>query len=992
MNFNGFTPHEFTRFGGLVDHDDPTVLPVGVAAVCRNCRFQLTSVATRYGLQTAMQGPNQVAMTGLAGLIYTAENPGETSFQAPLVFDAAGSLMIERPAGSGILAQVQSPLVTPPANAHAIVTEAYNRALIAYSDLKMPATPLHVYGLSSQQLDPYGQKPVGAAWLAATSYLAGEYVQPTLSGGNGHLYRCMTAGTTLATEPAWPITEDTTVADGSVTWQEQTPVLVNRLPAPNSPQPTRVAGAGALAAGRDVYLQMTYVNTQGESIASASGVLVNTDLNDAARFSVPALASLAGWVRGLAAGYQPASVNVYEADVPTATAAPSPASFAAAGNFSLGATITVTTTATGAAPPSSNTARITPGGLQPPPTPTVERVATSGSFPAGRDVYVIATCTNAAGESLPSVAGVLLDTLLDDAVEVPIPSTLYQISAVNLYEADVPTGAAAPATSSYAFAGSFQPLTTATLTGAAAGPPPPVSNTTGSGGNIAPDASGGLRYASIAFTNRNGNLSPTVPSFTSVSVDVPGDELYLANIPTGPSNIVNRTIGFTVADGTSAGPFYYIPSATTSAGNPITATVIDDNTTTTATFNFTDEFLEAETSTDMTDRLRCVLPPAAVDVYYSPSTDRVVLSGVDGYGSGHYISLAADSESYYGDTSPIQVANGNGQRCICAREFQGTLFSLKERGGFTLSPTATDPSTWSVQQRWEGVGPCGPRAVCVTNEFLFFVHRSGAYAYTPSESQPMLMSKEISTIWQTINWDYQHTIWCYADEETKEVRIGVPVGSATVPNLTLTMNYLEGVARPIHFSEYTGREVATGGARKWSVDDIAGSLAVRCERALPGNASAFGALRQSQLLIASSSPDGTVQMIATGIYNDNGGGIACEYETVSATGQMDIAMLGGVSINALGQGSMTVSVMVARNTSQSEPQGPLTAEIKLLPFALTPENWKGYDGGARGQNERFRMRFTNGATANAWFALKYCSLFLRPLFSGRGGSGGGNGA
>jgi len=40
----------------------------------------------------------------------------------------------------------------------------------------------------------------------------------------------------------------------------------------------------------------------------------------------------------------------------------------------------------------------------------------------------------------------------------------------------------------------------------------------------------------------------------------------------------------------------------------MTATVIGDNTTTTAFFNFTDEFLEAETSTDMTDRLRCILP------------------------------------------------------------------------------------------------------------------------------------------------------------------------------------------------------------------------------------------------------------------------------------------------------------------------------------------------------------------------------------------------
>jgi uncharacterized protein YdaU (DUF1376 family) len=485
------------------------------------------------------------------------------------------------------------------------------------------------------------------------------------------------------------------------------------------------------------------------------------------------------------------------------------------------------------------------------------------------------------------------------------------------------------------------------------------------------------------------NLSGTVAAFTSVSVDVPGYELYMANIPVGPSNTLNRTIGFTVADGTNAGPFFYIPSATVSASIPMTATVIADNTTTTAFFNFTDAFLEAETSTNMTDRLRCILPPAAVDVYYSPSNDRVVLSGVDGYGSGHYISLAADSESYYGDTSPIQVGNGNGQRCICAREFQGTLFSLKERSGFTISPTATDPSTWSVQQRWEGVGPCGPRAVCVTNEFLFFVHRSGAYAYSPSEAQPKLMTKEIPTLWQTINWDYQHLIWCCVDEENKEIRIGVPIGNATTPNKTLTMNYMEGLSGPIHFSQYAGREVAMGAARKWSLDDIAGLVAVRCERELRENASPFGALRQSQVLIGSSSPDGTVQMIATGIYNDNGAGIACQYETTSTQDLMDVSMLGGVSINALGQGSMTVSVMVARTyeDSQQSSSSNGTNEIKLAPFPLTPENWGGYDGGARGQNERFRMRFTNGAIANAWFALKYCSLFTRPLFSGRSGDG-----
>jgi hypothetical protein len=252
------------------------------------------------------------------------------------------------------------------------------------------------------------------------------------------------------------------------------------------------------------------------------------------------------------------------------------------------------------------------------------------------------------------------------------------------------------------------------------------------------------------------------------------------------------------------------------------------------------------------------------------------------------------------------------------------------------------------------------------------------------------MTKEIPTLWQNINWDYQHLIWCCVDEENKEIRIGIPVGSATVPNQTLTMNYMEGLSGPIHFSQYAGREVAMGAARKWSVDDIAGLVAVRCERPLPENASPFGALRQSQVLIGSSSPDGTVQMIATGVYNDNGSGIACQYETTSTQDLMDVSMLGGVSINALGQGSMTVSVMVARTyeDSQPSPAGNGTNEIKLAPFLLTPENWRGYDGGARGQNERFRMRFTNGSIANAWFALKYCSLFTRPLFTGRSSSNG----
>lgn len=986
---------------------------MGVAAVAKNCRFQLTTVATRFGLQTAMQGPNQAPISGLAGLIYTPENPGETLFQVPMLFDTDGYLLVESPAGSGRLTRVTGPLVTQPTGSHAVIAECYNRALIAFSDLQKPKAALQVYGINTlsidpsgntipgsrqSYLDPYGQLPLGAAWTPSTAYIVNNYIQPTVAGGNGHLYQCIQPGMSGATEPIWPLTEGREVPDGGAIWKEMTPVLANRLPAPNSPQITRDLSSGTFPAGQDVYILVTYVNPQGESIPSGPGILVNTNADDAAQISLPALASLPGWIQGLGSSYVPESFNVYEANVATGAQAPAMDSYGLVGNYAFGAAVTVANTASGAAPPQSNTARVTPGGLQPPPTPTVQRASGAGSFPAGRDIYIIATATNSQGETLPSLAGMLIDTVLDDAVTVPIPSTQYIITGVNLYEADVPTGSPTPATNAYALVGSFQRNTTTTITVTAGGPPPPIVNTSGLPGSIAPDSASlddtgtqGLRYASIAFTNRNGNLSGTVPAFTSVNVDLPGFELYMANIPIGPENIINRTIGFSIADGTNVGPLFYIPSATVSDGVTMTATVINDNTTTTATFNFTDEFLQAETATDMTDRLRVIQPPAAVDVYYSPSIDRVVLTGVDGYASGHYISLAADSESYYGDTSPIQVANGNGQRCICAREYLGTLYSLKERSGFVISPTATDPSTWSVQQRWEGVGPCGPRAVCVTNDFLLFVHRSGVYAYTASTPQPELLTKEIPKFWSTINWDAEETIWCCADEEHKEIRIGLPVGKATAPNLCLTLNYMEGISGPIHFSEYAGKEMAMGAARKWSVDDIAGYVAVRCERQLAETASPFGSFRQSQILIGSSSPDGTVQAIQPGVYHDNGQGIDCQYETVCDPGNMAISMLGGVSLNALGQGLMNVSVMVARSFVTSAgggEQGPMaTREIKLPPFRLTPENWKGYSGGARGQNERFRCRFTNGKTPNAWFGLKYVNLFTRPIFSGRTAGG-----
>ena len=195
---------------------------------------------------------------------------------------------------------------------------------------------------------------------------------------------------------------------------------------------------------------------------------------------------------------------------------------------------------------------------------------------------------------------------------------------------------------------------------------------------------------------------------------------------------------------------------------------------------------------------------------------------------------------------------------------------------------------------------------------------------------------------------------------------------------------------PVHFTSQDGNERYLAGARKWSIDDIAGNCAVKVERKLPLLASPFGTMRQSQILIGSSSPDGTVQQIPMGVYNDNNQGIDCQYETACPP-MNGVNQLGGVMTNAVGSGSMTRSVMVG-GTFVTSPgqgrQGPQINEIPLEPHPLMPEQWKADDCGVRGaSDEWYRLRVTNGKKADSWFGLKEAALFARSLFSGRTGSG-----
>ena len=57
-----------------------------------------------------------------------------------------------------------------------------------------------------------------SAWEASTSYSVGDIVRASTLQASGLVFRCTTAGTTDSSEPAWPASIKTTVADSTVLW------------------------------------------------------------------------------------------------------------------------------------------------------------------------------------------------------------------------------------------------------------------------------------------------------------------------------------------------------------------------------------------------------------------------------------------------------------------------------------------------------------------------------------------------------------------------------------------------------------------------------------------------------------------------------------------------------------------------------------------------------------------------------------------------------
>lgn len=503
--------------------------------------------------------------------------------------------------------------------------------------------------------------------------------------------------------------------------------------------------------------------------------------------------------------------------------------------------------------------------------------------------------------------------------------------------------------------------------------PPQALPATGAERTTLGDVDAGIRYGVVFFETETGYRSGFTPAavFQITSAD-PEMQLAITNVPVGPPGTVKRWIAFTPAGGSSAGDFFIIeqPETLQEANAPYTATLIDDNVTTSINLNFTDLFLQS--STNVTQFFDKIEVPRAGVVKFLPTIRRVAYYLIADSPSTVYVSEADDPETLYPITSALLVAQDNGQRVMSVFEFRHSIYIAKERGGHELTVgTATDnttPASWTITEKWDQVGPCGSDALDVCDEFVAFASRKGLYKFDGGGAPDWISWEhgQSDGLWAQINWEYGHLINVTIDAETKRIFVAVPLGQNTECSHVLTCDYSNGFAQPVQANPQNGVLMSIRG-RRWSVDNVATNKIVRMERPLehdgnPNTPPANNAQTQSQLLVASSAPDGAVNMFDVTARTDNGQKIDAAYAPAYMS-PGGLYTLGAVTADVRGTGNLLLTAFSSAGVS-------FTLKAMFVDAIWTERTVK-----SRGSSANWTIEFASQSPGD-WWEIGEIALWL----------------
>jgi len=921
LNFQGATPISIPRYGSSCQWDDEVLLPLGLARIARNQRYTAQSTATRYGHATQLQFGANNSLTGGGLLRYLAAKPGTLDLQAveTVLLFAYGS--------------VDGNIYSCPPFLQADKLTLTDAAFFLNTGFEA-FTGLH----------PVFKQAFNQMFVALSDLLLPSHVPLVYNSSDGTLYQA----------------SDLPFA---APWNPGTFYRVGQVVSPST------------------FETFGETNGQGTWVEKQTGFVYQC-----------VVAGTSG-----ASSAQPTWPETYEGTVTDG-----------------GVTWKECTP-------------IFISGLPDGPAPvTVTTVADSNSpIVAGATVYLTTTLLNTVGEGINNLvnngaSGIdgdtgYLDTrkvlkwvnntgtAVDLVVTLPaIPSYLgvdgelgatYGATKLNLYAYIDPTSDADSSTiidpTYYALVNDSaqEPGTTVTLTGYPTGvelSSVSTAATTATIGNV----DTGVRYLVPFFqtqTTYQTGFSNSGP--VPVNVSQSGWPIQCLRLPLGPYNTQARVVAVTVSGASMAGPYTYVSEADTESPGfnednvYITSTMVQDNTSKTSLFNFTDTYLPgATTVTNYFDKIQ--IPPC-VDIYFAKSIQRVVYTGAVGYQSGHLFSDTSDPETIRVPGGNFQVAENDGDRTVCYREIRGIGYSFKENSGYAVESNSGEPSTWTPRQVWTGNGPVGPSAIDIAgqddSEFAIWAHRSGLYLFTGNA--PQLISREQQDTWETINWDYGHLIKVRIDHVRRLVHILCPINGSTTINCRLVMNYYFGTAEPVIFSQRSARLVPNVEGRKWSQDDLAFNDAVYIPQKSANSVQQAGSNIKNQMVFFAA--DGSIKNVVEGQYYDedylhNQVGYFSNWVSVLGPSSMAYTHLIGARMWATGNGLCNV-------TAYDDADKSYLLTDALSPFVLTPGKRSRMDipSGHRGVDSMcWAIGMDNGGVARAWWEIFKSDLMVIPRWPG----------
>ena len=342
-------------------------------------------------------------------------------------------------------------------------------------------------------------------------------------------------------------------------------------------------------------------------------------------------------------------------------------------------------------------------------------------------------------------------------------------------------------------------------------------------------------------------------------------------------------------------------------------------------------------------------------------------------------SYAFNPEGIDAVTGQVEIRPGDGQFLRAGFPLRNSLYLAKDHYlGYVVDDGVNEPALWTFTEASATIGICGPNAVDWNEEWAVFAERSGLYICWGSD--PVKLTPEIQndatftgrTSWASINWAAGSTIWVRIDRINKVILVGVPINGATSPNAVFVLDYrwldsAEDIASSpmVAYSAFTGKMLAHGRGRRWSIWSMAANAMCFAERTTGTTQPFFGNSVGNGLLY--EQLDCAVQP------SDNGVAIPWAYQTYAVPSHQEEQMLqlrshrklaGYLKFRAVGAGLLNLAISTAQRSTL----------LRAYALSLNPAG-----DGERPLNlhgERFFINFSNSGLGS-WAQIEKTILCVK---------------